>query len=229
MWSLFHSFWENLSNRRTGSLWNSGKMNSSEGWERREAEAGRRVSNCNYSGRMIRVGPGRFQGETFLRLWWLTSWVGGQGGGLQGCVTKHSERKNIKQTFWLNMVYANVLFFHRSCRKVPPLLYFLSMNISPLSLLQDWVKDMIKMGLDSRNKWWRLRTGKVLKLRALKDLNFNQFWRPKRKQFEFSFRNAILTETLLQTGQAYLNVLGSLRKCLPLRLTFDCVVSFMWI
>lgn len=60
---------------------------------------------------MIKVGPGRFLCEILPTLWSLTTWGQGSGRGTARECNKAFRKEKHKTKTWLNMVYANALFF----------------------------------------------------------------------------------------------------------------------
>lgn len=50
--------------------------------------------------------------------------------------------------------------FQRSCRKVPPLLFFPCMNLSSLFLIQEQVKDVAQMPVNSQRQVEKTGNGK---------------------------------------------------------------------
>lgn len=145
--SLFCNFWEHWSRRGTGPQPCAGKTDPSEGFVAEEAEE----EACQW---MWSLRPGG-QGAASLRGKHVRASVpsclgGGAGRGGGECNKAfRKEKHNTKIQVKYGLCKCS-FFFQRLCRKVPPLLYFLCMSTSPLFLIRDWVKDMVKTASDAQ-------------------------------------------------------------------------------
>lgn len=92
--------------------------------------------------------------------------------------------------------------FQRSCRKVPPLLFFPCMNLSSLFLIQELSQgcspNACKLTKASGEDWeWE----KALDLKCSSLFGWQSILPTPKKMSFCSFTNTVYVETLIQTGQ----------------------------